>query len=376
MRFLFAWQHVTPAHRLTGLEGLRAIVAQLDGVELAAAAWERHVLPARVHGYEPSMLDLLCFSGEVAWARLSGPLRTGRSGSEGARPIRSTPVALFLREHRPAWHALSAVATRNEISCDTPGANAVAVLALLEQRGASFLHEIASGVQLPSDDVQQGLAELVAAGRVTSDGFGGLRAMFTRRRDDLPRALRYHSRRQAPASAAAGGRWSLVRSEASESVDRDAAIEVHARVLLQRYGIVFRRLLTREPHVATWRELVMTYRRLEARGEIRGGRFVAGMSGEQFALPDAVQAVREVRRSAGSGELTTISGADPLNLVGIVTGTERVSALASTRLVFRDGVPLAVAEGAGIRPLNAYAPDVEAQVERALSRRVMTRMAG
>jgi ATP-dependent Lhr-like helicase len=155
----------------------------------------------------------------------------------------------------------------------------------------------------------------------------------------------------------------------ADAVDRAAAVEIVARVLLQRYGIVFRRLLTREPHVATWRELVMVYRRLEARGEIRGGRFVGGMSGEQFALPEAVQSVREVRRAAASGELLTISGADPLNLVGIVTGTERVSALSSTRLVFRDGVPLAVYDGDGMRPLSAYEPAAEDLVARALGRR-------
>ncbi|HJY33823.1 MAG TPA: hypothetical protein VJ260_03175, partial [Vicinamibacterales bacterium] len=369
MRFLFTWQHVSPAHRLTGLEGLRAVVAQLDGVELAAGAWERHILPARVQGYEPAMLDLLCFSGEVAWARLSGRSGSGRAGAERPRPIRSTPVALFLREHRPAWHALSVTSTRDELSRDAPGPNAAILLALLEQRGALFLHEIASGVHLSADDVQQSLAELVAGGHVTSDGFGGLRAMFSRQRAEVPRALRYHSRRQSRAPAAAGGRWSAVPVSMADAVDRAAAVEIVARVLLQRYGIVFRRLLTREPHVATWRELVMVYRRLEARGEIRGGRFVGGMSGEQFALPEAVQSVREVRRAAASGELLTVSGADPLNLVGIVTGTERVSALSSTRLVFRDGVPLAVSDGDGMRPLSAYEPAAEDLVARALGRR-------
>jgi ATP-dependent Lhr-like helicase len=371
MRFLFAWQHVSSAHRLAGLEGLRTVVAQLDGVELAAGAWERHILPARVPGYEPSMLDLLCFSGEVAWARLSGRSGSGRTGADRARPIRSTPVALFLREHRPAWHALSVASTRDELPREAPSPNAATLLALLEQRGALFLHEIASGVDLSADDVQHGLAELVAAGHVTSDGFGGLRAMFSRRREEAPRALRYHSRRQTRTPAAAGGRWSTVPMSLADAVDRDAAVEIVARVLLQRYGIVFRRLLTREPHVATWRELVMVYRRLEARGEIRGGRFVGGMSGEQFALPEAVQSVREVRRAAASGELLTISGADPLNLVGIVTGTERVPALSSTRLVFRDGVPLAVTDGDAMRPLSAYEPAVEGLVARALGRRAV-----
>ena len=345
------------------------MVAQLDGVELAAGAWERHILPARVQGYEPSMLDLLCFSGEVAWARLSGRSGSGRAGAERPRPIRSTPVALFLREHRPAWHALSVSSARDELPRDAPSADAAILLALLEQRGALFLHEIASGVHLSADEVQQALAELVAGGYVTSDGFGGLRAMFSRQRAETPRALRYHSRRQSRAPAAAGGRWSAVPVGMADAVDRGAAVEAVARVLLHRYGIVFRRLLTREPHVATWRELVMVYRRLEARGEIRGGRFVGGMSGEQFALPEAVQSVREVRRAAASGELLTISGADPLNLVGIVTGTERVSALSSTRLVFRDGVPLAASDGDGMRPLSAYEPAAEGLVARALGRR-------
>jgi len=209
--------------------------------------------------------------------------------------------------------------------------------------------------------VRTGLAELVSAGLVASDGFGGLRAL-----------LRAAGARVAAPSGRphVAGRWSLVAD--ADDGSRDAAVETQARALLRRYGVVFRRLLAREANVAPWRELTRVYRRLEARGELRGGRFVSGMSGEQFALPDAVQRLREVRRTPADGRSLVISGADPLNLAGIVTAGDRVRAVAATRVLYRDGVPLAAMEGDYVRPLIAMAdvaPELAAEVATTLAGR-------
>ena len=316
MRFLFAWQHVTPSARLSGIDGLQKIVAMLDGYEVAASAWERAVLPSRMDRYDESLLDMLCLAGEVAWARLSTPTAT--------TIVSATPIALFLRDHSDAWRAL-----RDDVPAIDLGEEAKSILEILRTRGASFARELST-----SDDVARALGELVSAGLIASDGFAGLRGLVTAS-DRQPRA-------------AYSGRWSLL---GSGSVNREDAVETQARVLLRRYGIVFRRLLTREPNAAPWRELAKIYRRMEARGEIRGGRFVHGMSGEQFALSEAVERLREIRRQPGDEKLIVISAADPLNLVGILTTDERVRAATGTRIAYRDGVAVSVMEGEYLRPL-------------------------
>ncbi len=295
-RFLFAWQHVTASTRLTGIDGLHEVIKQLDGFEIAMNAWERHILPLRIDRYEPSLLDSLCFSGEVGWARLT------------------TGVALAPRSHVAAW-------LTPEFLAPALSEDAQRVLDTLQTRGASFSRDLSSD--------QEVIDEVSNAGLITSDGFIGRR----------------------PERA---GRWSLLAA----SSDRDEAVETQARALLRRYGVIFRRLLTREPNAAPWRELARVYRRLEARGEIRGGRFVAGMSGEQFALPEAVEKLREIRRSAPDGRLIVISAADPLNLIGILTTGERIRAIAGTRIAYRDGIAMSVMEGDFLRPLAESDMDV------------------
>ncbi|HMF98171.1 MAG TPA: DEAD/DEAH box helicase [Vicinamibacterales bacterium] len=337
MRFLFAWQHVDPIARLAGVDGLRSVLDALDGYEIAADAWERAVLPARVEGYDGSMLDTLSLTGEIAWARLSTP-------DEATQIVGATPVALFLREHGDAWAVLKGCAAGSaSAAADVPPASA-RVLDVLRARGALFVPEIAAVSGATDAEVRSALAELVARGLVTSDGFGGLRAI-----------IRTATGRPLPAGARTNvtGRWSIIDPRRAESAPggREAAVELQARTLLRRYGIVFRRLLAREPNAAPWRELARVYRRLEARGEIRGGRFVTAMSGEQFALPEAVERVREIRRTHANGRLHVISAADPLNLAGIVTTGDRVRAVAANRIVYRDGVPIAAMEGDYVRPL-------------------------
>jgi len=329
MRFLFVWQHIEPSTRLVGVEGLRQIVAQLDGYELAAKGWERHVLPSRLERYDPAFLDLLCLTGEVGWGRFERPGAT-------SAVVGATPVALFLREHRDLWYAEEEAAIDETsggalASARFQGAATQAVYDSLRRHGASFLRELAPSAP-DETTLLAALGELVAAGMAASDGFAGLRTII--------RAA--SGRRPLRGAAAQAGRWSLVRPDGARSAPRDEVVEGQARVLLKRYGVVFRRMLVREANAAPWRDLVRAYRRLEARGEIRGGRFVSGMSGEQFALPDAVERLREVRRTPFDDRLNVISAADPLNLVGIVTAGERVRAVAAARVGYRNGVPVEV----------------------------------
>jgi ATP-dependent Lhr-like helicase len=351
MRFLFRWQHVETSSRLTGLDGLREVIAALDGYELAAGAWERAVLPARLDRYEPSMLDMICLSGEAGWARLS-PAHL--QGSPPPSLVPATPIALFVREHACAWQTL-------RIPEEDPplGEAAHGVLSMLRSKGASFFGDLASGCSLDAGQLRHAIGALVACGLATSDGFSGLRALVW--------ASSGRPAQQDRRSNFAG-RWTAIVAGA-EDVTRDEAVELQAWSLLRRYGVVFRRMLTRETNAATWRELARVYRRLEARGEIRSGRFVTGMSGEQFALPDAVERLREVRRVPADGGLVTISAADPLNLTGIVTAGERIRTAGRNRIVYRDGAPLAALEGAFVRELAPIEPGIAADVSRALRAR-------
>jgi ATP-dependent Lhr-like helicase len=350
MRFLFRWQRVDPPVRVAGPDALREVIAQLDGFEVAAGAWERSVLPGRVPSYEPSMLDMLCLVGEVAWARLSPP-----SPLPGNTPRLSpaTPIALFLREHAGAWQG----APRSEADAEALlTGNARAVLAVLRSRGASFFTDLRAQVPVDADELRTAVGILVACGLAVSDGFAGLRALVQAARGRVNRQDR---------RASFAGRWT---STAAATLPAEDALSTRAWALLRRYGIVCRRVLARETNAPSWRDLVAFYRRLEARGEIRGGRFVSGMSGEQFALPDAVAALRETRRTRPDGRLIAISTADPLNLAGIVTPGERVRAAGRNRIAYRDGVPVAVREGDFVRHLAPVEAGQAAEAVRALAR--------
>jgi ATP-dependent helicase Lhr and Lhr-like helicase len=366
MRFLFKWQHVDRTDRLSGLDGLREAIAVLDGFELPGGAWERAVLPARVDGYEPSMLDMLCLAGEVGWSRFS-PAAPDRT--EPARLTPATPIALFFREHAAAWRALrssSAHDAEPPVDADVRlSGEARRVLALLRERGASFFNDLRALSGLDADGTRVALGALVASGIAHSDGFSGLRALLVS--DPARPALR--DRRVHFA-----GRWTSLDAGAA-AISREEIVEANAWSLLRRYGVIFRRLLERESIAAPWRELTRVYRRLEARGEIRGGRFVSGMSGEQFALPRAVERLREVRRSHADGSLIAISTADPLNLAGIVTAGERLRAATRNRVVYRDGVAIAVREGEMVRDLVPLDAGELAEVSRAINRKAPAALA-
>jgi ATP-dependent Lhr-like helicase len=345
-RFLLDWQHVTQETQLKGAEGVAAAIEQLEGFEVPAGAWEQEVLAARVQDYEPGFIDRLCLSGRVAWGRITPANGAART------PLRSSPIALMKREHAALWRGAG------DAEALELGPDARAVHAVLSSRGASFFHEISSSTGLLRPQIERALGELAGAGLATADSFAGLRALLAPS-DKHKRRARRHG---AGSEVDSAGRWALLRGDgvAEEEKRVEARIENAARSLLARYGIVFRALLAREPRLPAWRDLAKVYRRLEARGEIRGGRFVSGFGGEQFALADAVGRLRAVRRMEKSGEFVAVCGADPLNLVGVLTPEARVAAIAANRLLFRDGLPVAALEGGKLRRLAASEQDDDA----------------
>ena len=351
LRFLFRWQHVDPRSRLQGDGGLLEVIDQLQGYETAAGAWEEELLPARLAHYDPLMLDRLCFGGEVVWGRFARRKSSANGAVARTALSRTGPLSLGLREDLP-W-----LLDRRTSDGEALSGAAREVLACLEERGASFLPDILAGVARLPSEVEDALWQLVAAGRVTADGFGALRGLISgvnrRVRRNRPR-LRARPRRHARSS-----RWALLESpEPAGDV-----LEERAYQLLRRYGVVTPELLLRETMAPPWRTLLPVLRRAEARGEIRGGRFVAGLVGEQFALPEAVEALRRERRTEASGALTTISACDPLNLAGILTPGPRVPATPGNRVVVRDGVPVASLQGGEVHATDA---GVEAEARRAL----------
>ncbi len=297
VRFLFRWQHVAPQSRLHGIDGTLHVIRQLEGFELPAAAWEATVLPARVAGYKREYLDQLCYSGDVMWGRLSPhPAFTPASGGRRRtiRPTKLAPIALFAREHA------GELVVRGADDRAPLTSAAKEVLDVIAQRGAPFFTDIVRGTKRLPVEVEEALWQLVAAGLVTADGFDALRSLADRKRRLGEKGLR-----AAPRSS--GGRWSLLTSEA-QRIDAEA----FARQLLLRWGVVFRDVVARETLAPPWREILTALRKLEARGEIRGGRFVNGYAGEQYALPDAIEALRAARRSAGDADVIDVAAYDPL----------------------------------------------------------------
>ncbi|AZZ47707.1 ATP-dependent DNA helicase [Pseudomonadaceae bacterium SI-3] len=340
MRFLFDWQHLSEATRMQGRDALGTVVEQLEGFQAAAGAWESDLLPARLKDYGGTWLDELCRSGRIVWTRLAGRIKA----SSG--PVRGTPIVLLPRRQLAAWYALASDAPQPELS-----SRAQRVFETLQGQGALFFDELQQDARLLRSELEDALGELVAVGLVNADSFAGLRALLA------PAAKRSRSSRQSRGGAFIGGmadagRWALVRKGAPASVETapprrppldPEALEHIAMTLLRRYGVVFWRLLDREADwLPPWRELLRVYHRLEARGDIRGGRFVAGVPGEQFALPEAVGLLREVRKRALVGEMLAVSAVDPLNQVGTLLPGERVPAVTGNRILYRDGVPLAL----------------------------------
>jgi len=369
MRFLFDWQRVSQASRVSGPDALAGVLAQLEGFEAPASAWEGSILPARVDGYEIAWLDALCQSGRLSWARLRARKGGGeRGGERGGGPVRATPIALLQRRNLDGWIALAGKA--GDAQPPTLSSRAQDVADYLASHGASFFDELLAGTRLLHVQLEEALGELVAAGLVHSDGYSGLRALLVPSSKRPSSSRRRHARRSALFGIEDAGRWALVRRRAAGADgDDEAVLERVARTLLRRYGVVAWRVIEQEPDwFPRWRDLLRVYHRLEARGEIRGGRFIAGLSGEQFALPEAVAALRAVRQRPRDGSYACVSGADPLNHLGGVVAGERVPRLAGSRVLYRDGVPVATRVAGEIALVGTHAPADEAAMRAILLR--------
>jgi ATP-dependent Lhr-like helicase len=369
VRFLLAWQKVAPDHQMEGPESLKAIIEQLEGVEAPAAAWEGELLPARMVEYDPAWLDALCLSGEVVWARLTPLTRPAADNGErtrGSGPVRNTPIALLRRKNFALWSSVfpqPTPASISEFSTTTQ-----MVYDYLNTRGASFFTDVVENTKLLRSQVEEALAELVANGIVVSDSFAGLRALLTPgSRKTQAAARRKH--RQPVYEMASAGRWSILQRNTQPNSNDQSLTEEVAWALLKRYGVVFKRLLEREGMALPWRVLLRFYHRLEARGEIRGGRFVAGISGEQFALPEAIGMLRAIRRAGAQDSLISVSAADPLNLVGIIIPGPRITAHTSNRILYHDGAPIASFESGETHFLVELSRAMEWKAKAALMRK-------
>ena len=378
VRFLFRWQHVAPDETRQGPDALDAIIGQLQGFEAPAAAWESEILPARLADYDFTWLDDLCLSGRAVWSRLTPP---SPSAAGGANVIRTTPVTLLPRRHAPLWMRAAASPSSDADPLTSASARARIVVDVLRAHGASFFDEIVDATRLLRTQVEDALAELVALGVVTSDGFSGLRALLTpsSKRKRLGGGRR--PRRGALFGIEDAGRWSLARRAPRPASDaavhgrtRDdpsqQTVEHVAHALLRRYGVVSWKILQREAAwLPPWRELARVLRRLEARGDVRGGRFVASVTGEQFALPEAVALLRETRRAPLSGNAVSISAADPLNVVGTLLPGAKIPALTGNRVLYRDGVAIAALVAGEMRTLVPLDAAETSAAEQALIRR-------
>ena len=382
LRFLFRHHGVSESHRRGGSNGLFEVIAQLQGLDIPSVAWERDILPLRIENYQPEWLDELCMTGEVGWARLFPPARNQDKSRPMASLTRVAPVSFFLREDA-AWLSVLSPALDLE-GLSSPARH---VYELLTARGAMFAADLLIATRMLPDHLDDALGELVARGILTADGFAGLRSLVGEKPHQSRRPLRHRGERKRNSKAAVG-RWSVRRGqgegegekgsggdkEITQTMDSNLPLSLSpclplvprrtvtiaedwAWQLLRRWGVIFRDLLAREDGAPSWFELLQVLRRLEARGEIRGGRFIVGVAGEQFALADSVQQLRRLRDEGAQQEMIVISGADPLNLVGIVTRHDRIPRTASNRVVYRDGVPIAGLHGGEVKWLSEAPQD-------------------
>ncbi|HEX7028866.1 MAG TPA: DEAD/DEAH box helicase [Gammaproteobacteria bacterium] len=382
MRFLFEWQGVAeqdakPATARMGAgEGaLTRALRQLEGFSIPATAWESDVLPGRVDFYTPTDFDRLCGGGHFIWTRLN---KTKAPGG----PVKATPIAILERQHAPAWLSLTTPVDTGALS-----STAQAVLTHLKQHGASFFADLVQHTGLLRTQVETALGELAANGLVNADNYSGLRALIAPAKK-RPGFARPANRRSLYGGAPLtgidqAGRWSLISKPAKPDPETDVGnknvsrwlstpyetLEHIAWTLLQRYGVVFRKVLERESLLPPWRELLYVYRRLEARGEIRGGRFVDGFAGEQYALPEVAGALRNQRDKPKTDKLHVVSAADPLNLTGIILPGERIPAVARHRILFKNGLPVAVQTGKEIRFLDSLSEQEQWTARTQLARR-------
>jgi ATP-dependent Lhr-like helicase len=361
MRFLFSKHGVDSDDKPEGAESLKGLLDMLEGFEAPAAAWEGDILSSRMREYDHTWLDTLCLSGNTVWARI----KASNGADKKSGPIKTTPIRIVKRSNLATWRKFAP----DPASASTNlSRQAREVLNMLEARGASFFEEIMSGVRGLKSETGNAIAELVSNGIVTSDSYTGLRALLV---SSKYRTAEGRRRNRGSFSMGGAGRWSLIRAKEGEGAGDISKEDIRtlAMAILGRYGVIFRRLAERESFAPPWRELVRVLRLLELRGEVRGGRFVDGVWGEQFALPEAVAGLREARRKTRDGKLVSVSAADPLNLTGIITPGGRVSSHYKNRVLYRDGVPVAIKEGEDIRILSAVDWKEEWNLRTALVKR-------
>jgi ATP-dependent Lhr-like helicase len=401
MRFLLDWQRVSASTRVSGPEALAGVLAQLEGFEAAAGAWETELLPARVSDYAISWLDDQCTAGRVAWTRLRGASAQVETGGRAA-PVRATPIVLLPRRQLALWTRLTAGQREDGPALSS---RAQKVAEVLRDHGASFFDELVGEAHLLRTELEDALAELVARGRVHCDSFAGLRALLVPQSKRPSRHAR-RGRRMALFGIEDAGRWTLTRRAGSTTADRPVGdggnplamdpprgagappsnprlradndkkhapaaedVEHVARTQLRRYGVVCWRLLEREAAwLPPWRDLLRVYHRLEARGEIRGGRFVSGLSGEQFALPEAIASLRGVRKRGHDGAMLALSALDPLNLVGTLLPGAKLPRQPGARFVLRDGLPLATLVAGQVEFIANLPPDDQRAARKLLLR--------
>jgi ATP-dependent Lhr-like helicase len=359
MRFLLRWQHVAPGTQLTGEAGLLTVLEQLQGFESAAVAWEPELLARRLRHYEPAWLDRLCHDGEVAWLRLTP--RTGDGDDDllpTSAPSKATPITVVLREDLP-W--LLEAARPGEPSAEPSVGVTAELLAVLRSRGACFATDLAADTRRLPTDIERGLWDGAARGLIMCDGFAAIRARIGARpagplgtagggrrhhpgsrRAQLFPSARSGTGRTPRSTAGSAGRWSVVppaRAVSDGGPDRDELAEAVAWQLLNRWGVVMRDLAVRDSMTFPWRDVQWALRRLEDRGLVRGGRFVAGFSGEQYGLPAAVEQLNHVRKQPRTGERVTLNATDPLNLVGMIVPGDRVTSVRTNQVTYIDGLP-------------------------------------
>jgi ATP-dependent Lhr-like helicase len=335
MRFLLRWQRLAPGTQLAGDRGLATVVAQLQGWEAAAAAWEPELLARRLRKHDPAMLDRLCHEGEIGWLRLSPRARD--VDAPAVAPNKATPIAVLFRDDLP-WLLEAARAGADPLD---PAVGATAeVIEVLRARGACFASELGAATNRLPEDIERALWDGVTRGLLASDGFGAIRQRVDRRgpapRPDNTRLSRLM--RSGRPRGAAAGRWSLVPPSGTD-IDREELAEAVAELWLRRWGVVFRDLVRRETIRFPWRDVQRALRRLEDRGLVRGGRFVSGFAGEQFALPEAAEQLAHVRKQPCTGERVTVNATDPCNLVGVVVPGTPVASVRTNHVVYVDGVP-------------------------------------
>ena len=356
IRFLMRHHGLAAGARLTGTNGVYQVLGQLQGIDVSAVSWERDLLPARIEKYQPAWLDELCLTGEIGWGRLFPPRRDPDRSRPLASLTRVAPISIFLREDIAWLTARSPV-----LDPQTLSSPAQELVELLTARGAMFAADLLAATRLLPAQLDDVLGELITQGFVTADGFGGLRRLIASKSSGNGRDA--HGLRRGTVrtrqSTSGVGRWSLWRTTLDSALAAETLTEQWAWQLLRRWGVMFRDLLTREAGAPQWWELVQVYRRLEARGEIRGGRFITGVAGEQFALGDTIRALRQQRDEPGQQELVVISGADPLNLVGILSPHPRVSSTASNRIAYLNGKPLAALQGGEVLRFEDISPEIE-----------------